>query len=321
MSLLMAVFNIILLNVKALKIDENAGKSCKRGFFVDTQGNCHRQLNCTEIEKELKFISLMEGGYVKNMTRVKWKNIDLVHSKPKYHHFKEDFKSGLVLLEMLQESQFVLDLVGMCYKPMQVVTKYYMHGSSDNLPILLQTKGLGNFEELKIRLQIARSFLEIINFLHEDEKSPRVMCDSNDLHKTLSQYLITDDFKLVLADLDAVPQLNRISNGKVKCGHRQLFGTFVAPEQLWPHGELEFDDNMMPGYDEKTDIWKIPDIIFFFLGDLPIMEILKFRLFNILKECKSHDPTKRPTAHDILYLFKMESDKMLIENHHLIDEF
>ena len=196
-----------------------------------------------------------------------------------------------------------------------------MHGSSENLPILLQTKGLGNFEELKIRLQIASSYLEIINFLHEDEKGPRVMCDSNDLHKTLSQFLITDDFKLVLADLDAVPQLNRTANGQIKCGHRQLFGTFVAPEQLWPHGELEFDDNMMPGYDEKTDIWKIPDIIFFFLGDSPTMEMFKFRLFNILKGCKSHDPTKRPTAHNILYLFKIESDKMLYENHHLIDEF
>ena len=131
MTLLMAVFNITLLNVKALKTKEDAGKSCRSGFFIDTEGNCHRQLSCNEIEKELKFISLMEGGYVKNMTRVKWNNIDLVHSKPKYHDFKEDFKSGLVLLEMLQESQFVLDLVGMCYKPMQVdiMEQFFKQGS------------------------------------------------------------------------------------------------------------------------------------------------------------------------------------------------
>lgn len=123
------------------------------------------------------------------------------------------------------------------------------------------------------------------------------MCDSNDLMKTLSQFLITDQLHVVVNDLDALPE---VKNGNlIKCGHRQLFGEFVAPEQLWPHDHLEFNNDIMHGYDEKTDIWKIPDVLTFLLGSSTYANQVKFRLFDIFQCCKNIDSSSRPTVLEI----------------------
>ena len=137
------------------------------------------------------------------------------------------------------------------------------------------------------------------------------MCDSNDLEKTLSQFLITDDFHLVLADVDALPLVDKAARILIKCGHRQLFGTFVAPEQLWPFQDVEFQDEKMLEYDEKTDIWKIPDVVYHLLGNSVTADQLKFRLFNILKQCKSRKPNERPSVSEIVSLFEAERQKIL----------
>lgn len=183
-------------------------------------------------------------------------------------------------------------------------------------------KNFTDFDDFKIRLQVTTDYLEIMTFLHHgNESGPMVMCDSNDLTKTLSQYLITDDFHVVLGDLDALPVVEKSLKGLIKCGHRQLFGPFVAPEQLWPFQNEPFDDKKLQGYDEKTDIWKIPDVVYHLLGNSPWSDSFKFRLFNSLKKCKALVPQERPTAREILNNFVMERDRMLLEgDSHQIDE-
>ena len=132
-----------------------------------------------------------------------------------------------------------------------------------------------------------------------------VMCDSNDLEKTLSQYLLSDDLRLVVNDLDALPEVDNEHNLLIRCGHKQLFGDFVAPEQLWPYEDEEFSDVDMPSYDEKIDIWKIPDVCHYFLNDTTGAESLHFHLFKIHKQCKSNDPQKRPTAKEVLEKYEV----------------
>ena len=94
------------------------------------------------------------------------------------------------------------------------------------------------------------------------------MCDSNDIVKTLSQYLITDDFHLVVNDLsDALPEVKPDEGELIKCGYRELFGGFVAPEQLWPCGDSRpFNEEEIPSYDEMIDIWRIPNVVDKLLG-------------------------------------------------------
>lgn len=130
------------------------------------------------------------------------------------------------------------------------------------------------------------------------------MCDSNDITKTLSQYLITDDFHLVVNDLDALPEVKVDQGELIKCGHRELQGDFVAPEQLWPYGESRpFNDEEMPAYDERIDIWRIPNVVDKLLGRVQNGNYVRRLLLGIHESCKQDDPDERPTAKEILENF------------------
>lgn len=192
------------------------------------------------------------------------------------------------------------------------MTKLCKHGSADRLKDILNKLELSPKKELKIRLNLALDYLTILEFLHNSPIGTRVMCDSNDLEKTLSQFLITDDLRLVVVDLDALPEVNHDTNVKVKCGHKQLYGSFIAPEQKWPFQQEIFDDRKMPGYDEKTDIWKVPNVLRYLLGQSNQANQLKFHLFDTLRLCKKVDPQLRPTARHLREVFIKKMDTLEI---------
>lgn len=98
-----------------------------------------------------------------------------------------------------------------------------------SLSNLEETLNLSKYQDVNSwqhRLQLAVEYVTIISSLHQSPPGMRVMCDSDNLLKTLSQHLLTSNFSIVVNDLDALPL--------VKCGHRELHWNFVAPEQLWP---------------------------------------------------------------------------------------
>lgn len=129
-----------------------------------------------------------------------------------------------------------------------------------------------------------------MNVLHHGPLGTRVMCDANWLEKFLSQLLVmgrftnrprrrhalptlasfflsfflqvSDDGRVLLNDVDAIPQANRSAGLLVKCGHQQLkHHPYIAPEQEWPFKGKAFKDADMPGYDEKIDIWRVPETV------------------------------------------------------------
>ena len=120
---------------------------------------------------------------------------------------------------------------------------------------------------------------------------PRINCDMNAAHRALSQFLVTDDFKVVLNDLDDVPLANgknrcewglsnviekiNMKNGnsttfdseEVKVEENDLTENFLAPEQLMTDQQFFNFYQTSTRYDtEKIDIWKIPDLIIFMLS-------------------------------------------------------
>jgi len=293
-----------------LKDDMNSSTAyCPNNHFrVHSGDKCHPLLSCRDINSfEMK--DELPVGYVKRLFIAYWNELKVVYSIPRYNSTKSDFLHGLDMLQTFQNTPYVVEMIGYCTdeESPYLATKFYKYSSADKLKNLLDTLSLSPMKEFRVRVTLALDYLSILVFLHD---SSHVMCDSNDLKKTLSQFIITDHMHLVLLDVDALPEVIRNKNITIKCGHKQLFGTFVAPEQLWPYKNEVFIDSKMPGYDEKTDIWKIPDVIRFILGQSNQATQLKFRLFEILHRCKEMEPMFRPHARDVRDAFIDAVDKL-----------
>ncbi|XP_075853289.1 protein O-mannose kinase isoform X3 [Microcebus murinus] len=276
-------------------------RDCPYGHFkIGQMKNCSPWLSCEELRTEVRQLKRVGEGAVKRVFLSEWKEQKVALSRLTSLEMKDDFLHGLQMLKSLQ-SKRVVTLLGYCEDDNTILTEYHPLGSLSNLEETLNLSKYQHVNTWQHRLQLAMNYVSIINYLHQSPLGTLVMCDSNDLPKTLSQYLLTSNFSIVANDLDALPLVNHSSRTLVKCGHRELHGDFVAPEQLWPFGEdVPFRDDLMPSYDEKIDIWKIPDVSGFLLGHVEGSDMVRFHLFDIHKACKSQTPAERPTAQDIL---------------------
>lgn len=229
--------------------------------------------------------------------------------------YLEDFLHGLSMVQALQGPR-VVQLVGFCLEDHALVTEYHPLGSLLNLDVVLAQEQQQHHNTWQIRLMLAMDYVSILYYLHNSPAGRRVMCDSNSLEKTLSQFLLTSDFHLVVNDLDALPEVDTSRGLLVKCGHRELTGDFVAPEQLWPFSNIgkPFSDDLMPEYDERTDIWKIPDVTQFLMGRVAGGDLVHFHLFQIHKQCKTEDPKLRPSALDVLTVYQAVYSSMVRDN-------
>ncbi|XP_061035762.1 protein O-mannose kinase-like isoform X2 [Eubalaena glacialis] len=274
---------------------------CPHGHFrMGPMSNCSPWLSCKQLRTEVRQMKRVGEGAVKRVFLSEWKERKVALSRLTRLEVRDDFLHGLRMLRSLQ-SEHVVTLLGYCEDDNSILTEYHPLGSLSGLEATLNLSKYRSTNTWQHRLQLALGYVAIIDFLHRSPLGTLVMCDSSDLPKTLSQYLLTTNFSIVLNDLDALPLVNRSTGALVKCGHRELRGDFVAPEQLWPYGEdVPFHDDLMPAYDEKIDIWKIPDVSSFLLGHVEGSDMVRFHLFDIHKACKSQTPAERPTAQDVL---------------------
>ncbi|XP_037839445.1 protein O-mannose kinase [Chlorocebus sabaeus] len=286
-------------------------RHCPYGHFrIGQMKNCSPWLSCEELRTEVRQLKRVGEGAVKRVFLSEWKEHKVALSRLTSLEMKDDFLHGLQMLKSLQGAH-VVTLLGYCEDDNTILTEYHPLGSLSNLEETLNLSKYQNVNTWQHRLQLAMDYVSIINYLHHSPMGTRVMCDSNDLPKTLSQYLLTSNFSILANDLDALPLVNHSSGTLVKCGHRELHGDFVAPEQLWPYGEdMPFRDDLMPSYDEKIDIWKIPDISSFLLGHIEGSDMVRFHLFDIHKACKSQTPSERPTAQDVLETYQKVLDTL-----------
>lgn len=294
----------------------SSSTNCRLGDFkLPTMKNCTPWLQCAQIKDDVRKLKLIGQGAVKQVYLAEWKSHKVALSLLTASEYREDFFHGLSMLQALQGSK-VTQLVGFCLKDPALVTEYHPFGSLLNLDVVLLQERYIKQNTWQVRLRLAMDYVSILHYLHTSAAGCRVMCDSNTLEKTLSQFLLTNDLHLVVNDLDALPEVDKNNDVLAKCGHRELFGDFVAPEQLWPfaNDSAPFSDNLMPGYDEKTDIWKIPEVTQFLMGRVSGGDLVHFHLFQIHKECKKKDPTSRPTAQKVLNVYKTVYSNMVRES-------
>lgn len=281
-------------------------------FKMPTMKNCTPWLQCSQINAEVRKLKLIGQGAVKKVYLAEWRGQKVAVSILSSLDYWEDFLHGLSMLQALQSPQ-VVQLVGFCLEDHIIVTEHHPFGSLLNLDSVLAKEQHQQHNTWQMRLRLAIDYVSVLHYLHNSPVGRRVMCDSNSLEKTLSQFLLTNDFHLVVNDLDALPEVDPSRNLLVKCGHRELTGDFVAPEQLWPlrNNGKPFSDNIMPEYDEKTDIWKIPDVTWFLMGRVSGGDLVHFHLFQIHEGCKKKDPKFRPSALDVLKVYKSVYSSMV----------
>ena len=243
-----------------------------------------------------------------------WQDHEVAVSFLKHQSYLSDFLHGLTMLQLYAEEpghreNGVVQLIGWCLDSLQViVTEMYPLGAASGVHNVLR----GNFpgqDSVLVRFRMCINFVQILNMLHTHLAGPRVLCDANDPEKALSQFLLTDNLSLVLNDMDALPLVDRESGQLIKCGHRELQGDFVAPEQRW-HLDEDYDDSKMTHYDEKVDIWKIPDICNFLINDVQGASRVQLLLFEIHLKCKQTEPSKRPCAKDVLTFYEKIYEKI-----------
>ncbi|XP_028319522.1 protein O-mannose kinase [Gouania willdenowi] len=284
-------------------------------FKMASMKNCTPWLQCSQISAQVRQLKLIGQGAVKKVYLAEWRGQKVALSRLSSLEYLQDFLHGLSMLQALQGPQ-VVQLVGFCLENHVFVTEFHPHGSLLRLDTVFAQDQHQQHNTWQTRLSLATDYVSILHYLHNSPAGRRVMCDSNSLEKTLSQFLLTNDFHLVVNDLDALPEVVPSRGLLVKCGHRELTGNFVAPEQLWPFSENgeSFSDDVMPGYDEKTDIWKIPDVTWFLMGKVPAGDVVHFHLFQIHEQCKRKDPNLRPNALDVLAVYKSVYSNMVQDN-------
>ncbi|KAK9533056.1 hypothetical protein VZT92_010409 [Zoarces viviparus] len=284
-------------------------------FKMATMKNCTPWLQCSQIHAEVRKLKLIGQGAVKKVYLAEWRGQKVALSELSSLDYLEDFLHGLSMLQALQGPQ-VVQLVGFCLENHTQVTEHHPLGPLLNLDDVLAQEQHKQHNKWQMRLRLAIDYVSILHYLHNSPAGRRVMCDSSSLVKTLSQFLMTSDFHLVVNDLDALPEVDPSRGLLVKCGHRELTGDFVAPEQLWPFTTKgkPFSDDLMPEYDERTDIWKIPDVTWFLMGRVPGGDVVHFHLFQIHEECKKEDPKLRPSALDVLKVYRSVYSSMVRDN-------
>lgn len=285
-----------------MKGKELCRPSCQYGYFsLYGMQYCHAWLTCDTIQG-VQRRQRIGGGLVKEVFLARWGDFDVAYSQLTTPQYREDFQQGLKILQRFHGSQRITQLIGFCDDIL--MTEYYTLGKSASFEN--HGRAFPEINDISLRLQLCVDYVEILSVLHSSIDGVRyVMCDTNRLDKLLTQYLLSDDVRLVLNDVDSVAEMTLVGGEwrGIKCGKLELEGEFVAPEQKWT-GAMDFNDTEMQTYDEKTDIWKVPDVCNFFLGSGPEATRLQLKLLDIHMACKNLNPRDRPTAVQLMWTYR-----------------
>jgi len=221
---------------------------------------CRPWLTCDDLTEDTFQRGAQIGeGAVKHVHFARWNKFPVAASYLKTAEYREDFEHGIKMLRLLQPSLQVVQFVGSCEDA--YLTEYHHLGDGAQLEHLFdQHMIISLLNNISTRFRMCLDFVRAIAYVHTHS---RVMCDSNDLLKMLSQFLITDDLRLILNDVDALPQVDHANGDKILCGHRQIGtssrlgrrgGAERAGEGVGSDGGgVEKDEEYAMNFDEADD--------------------------------------------------------------------
>lgn len=148
-------------------------------------------------------------------------------------------------------------------------------------------------------MQLIVAYVKVLKYLHSSPIGVRVMCDSPFLSKLLDQYLITDDFQVVVNDVDGLEEVTEQGGCHGK-PNASVLPKLDTERQGWPKENETLPFQLRPVFDEKIDIWKIPWVVEKLLGRVKGSRFVKSHLLGIMTKCHRFDPRQRPSAREVL---------------------
>ncbi|CAM1322134.1 POMK (predicted) [Pycnogonum litorale] len=208
-----------------------------------------------------------------------------------------DFQLNIQRLKELR-TPLITQLIGVCNDTF--MTEYHPIGSATCLRKTPKDDRLrAKLNSTRRRFLLCLDYVQVIDYLHDSPVGTLAMCDSNSVDKTLTQFLISDDLRMVLNDVDCTPLVDKSIGIHCDRHKRKISGSLLAPEQRWPFPTKKYDPKIMPLYDEKIDIWRIPFVFDAILSRVDGENIKKL-LEDVHRKCKNKDPKKRPSSKYVL---------------------
>lgn len=275
---------------------------CPRETFSFFGWNeCITWLNCSEIADQVHPIKRFHHGITKRVWHAEWNGYHVVFTNcsARDAQKRELCSKGMTNLEQIQ-GEFATRLIGNCPEKLQIVTMYYKHGTLRFLDRLLRRHEFSKYNNIHTRFQLSVAYLRVLAYLHNSPIGVRVMCDSPFLDKLLDQYLITDDFHLVVNDVDGLEEVTEEGGCHKRPLNLSLSLQLKIEQQGWPNGSEPLQFQLRPVYDEKIDIWKIPWVVEKLLGSVKRSNFVKLHLREIMEKCHAINPQERPTANEVL---------------------
>ena len=280
---------------------------CPQGTFALEQWiACISLLSCAEISESVQIGTVLYTVGSWTFYAARWNSYDIT-----YAQLSGDSQLvNVSAIQRLMPHNNLMYLIGQCDLEERAqrlfARNHEILGRADRLESILAQKTDCDHEFVRFRL--AMDYIQTLALLHSNKTETLVLCNSHSLSLLLSQFLITEDLRLVLAAYDNLPVLSansKSSEAKVKCSRNELKGDFIAPEQKWPYQSSKvFNYAQQAGYTEKADIWKIPDVTQALLNKKGDCQNILDLLEVMHRKCKSLEPSSRPTAAQVLHKYQ-----------------
>lgn len=234
------------------------------------------------------------------ITKETWKNYTVIASKSP-PGILQSYSRTLASFFSVQTNPSFVQFLGYCNGTSQIFTEYHKLADATLIGSILRNNTiLDEHQKSMVGFRLCLDYSATINELH---RLGRYLCDGNELRKLVSQFLLTDNLRLVVGDMDSLYKA-----GLDDCPNWfRKFPKFTAREFI----EHENDTCALTNQTcrdtlyvihTRADVWKIPDVCEFFLRDDKLMN-MKANLKPFHRLCKNEDYMERPSMKHVVEFY------------------
>lgn len=274
---------------------------CAKGSFsLPHWSVCKELIDCRDIGSSVRPVRFLQtvGNWVFHVAE--WREHEVYYAKGVFGNVTLNSQA----LRDLHPLQHMLQPIGYCVETGTVV---FSTDKPLKTPLrdVYDTFKAGPCDNFLFWFKLCVDYVRTLASLHAASPTGSfVLCNSHTLQQLVDQFYVTTDLHLVLVAYDNLPFVHKQNTDeyRIQCSDGNLVGSFVAPEQKWPFARYKvFNPREQPLYNEKADVWKVPDVTRSLLahcGSSRCREILHY-LTALHVRCKNRDPGQRPNATEL----------------------